>query len=262
MRVQRRAFIQDAINVTIGVTAAATATLWVSGARSRPHLTLVHDPFPPYIGEDLPKGGLASNLCQTILAHAGYDSSIDLVPWQRALELTTLGRYDALVSAWYTDERNRDLAFSEPYTMNTVRLIQRRGSDIPYTGIEDVDNRVVGVVLGYHIAPALADRPDVILQTVNDLDTALRMLMADRIDFVFAEERVAAHTARGIYGGILGDLKFLRPVLSANGMRLAVSRVRPDHADIVAAFNASHASLRKEGIIRQIHTEHGFTLTG
>ncbi len=108
-------------NTTAGEPLRVTASVW-----------------PPYVDGALPDQGLAMSLVTTALHRAGYESVATLEPWPYALEATITGDYDVLASVWHTDERARDLTFSQPFISNHLKLIKRRDRDIAVRDVSDL----------------------------------------------------------------------------------------------------------------------------
>ena len=75
---------------------------------------------PPYADRKLPEKGLALELVSHIMKRAGYETDISIEIWSRALEGVRIGLYDALATAWYSEERSRDFLFSEPYLESKI----------------------------------------------------------------------------------------------------------------------------------------------
>ena len=243
--------------------AAAGAAAGAVGARSfpaaaGPTLKLVHDPYPPYVDDSLPRGGLATDIATTVLERAGFAAEVALVPWARALQGAGDGVYDAMLSAWYTPERDRLLAFSESYAVNRVRFVAARGREPKNAGPEHLAGLRIGVVRGYAYEPAFMARTDLVREEVRDLVHALQMVAAGRLDLALEEERVARHTIAVRAPELTEKLVFLDPPLSENGMRLAVSRRRPDHAEIVSRFNGTLVLAQADGTLAEIYRRHGF----
>jgi polar amino acid transport system substrate-binding protein len=87
---------------------------------------LMANTSPPYTDERLPGRGLAIELVEHIFSRTDYTPDIAIDSWSRALEGVSIGVYDALASAWYTEERSKAFLFSEPYLDSDLILLKAR----------------------------------------------------------------------------------------------------------------------------------------
>ena len=110
----------------------------MAAAETEPtEVRLLANTSPPYADRKLPEQGLALELVSHILTRAGYDPDISIEIWSRAMEGVRIGLYDALATAWYSEERDQDFLFSEPYLESQLILVKLRSSPFPlniYTG--------------------------------------------------------------------------------------------------------------------------------
>lgn len=70
--------------------------------------------WAPYVGSDLPGNGLASRILNEALALNGDKAELVFLPWQRALNETREGRFDALMPAYLSPDRRQDFYTSMP----------------------------------------------------------------------------------------------------------------------------------------------------
>ena len=123
-------------------------------------LRLVADPWPPFTDQRLPGNGLASDLVEQALERAGYRTHYAEVPWERAVLGLKRGDYDVLINAWYSVERTRFGHFSQPYLINRIRFLQRKGGDIRFQRLADLYPHSIAVVRGYAYSKAFDNDPD------------------------------------------------------------------------------------------------------
>ena len=72
------------------------------------------------------------------LKRAGYTTSYAEVPWERAVRGLKRGDYDVLINAWYSLERTEYGYYSQPYLVNRIRFLQRKGSRIRFETLADL----------------------------------------------------------------------------------------------------------------------------
>jgi len=220
-------------------------------------LRLVADPWPPFNDQTLLNNGLASDLVVTALGRAGYASTYAQVPWPRAVRGLQQDIYDVLINAWYTDERKVYGHYSEPYLVNRIRFLQRKGADIHFAQLSDLYPYSIAVVRDYAYSPAFGQDARLNKVEVVSFELAARMLHARRVQLTLEDELVARYQLSRSLAGIRQQLEFLPQPLSENGLHILISRKHPQHRQIADAFNRAIEAMRADGSYAQIFQRHG-----
>jgi polar amino acid transport system substrate-binding protein len=218
-----------------------------AAGRASRKLALATTEYPPYYGRSLPNGGPVTELSVLALRHSGYDAEVQFLPWARALQAGKDGSVDALVGVWHAPERDKDFLFSEPVISNRILLCRKQGrTPTHFTGFEALRPYTVGVVRGYADPPGLA-AAGIKVEAVGDDLQNLRKLLADRIDLVLIDGRVADHLIRLHMPEARPAIHCIEPPVQQHPQHLATSRRAADAAEIVAAFNRGLHWLRESG---------------
>ncbi|MEX0584449.1 MAG: transporter substrate-binding domain-containing protein, partial [Natronospirillum sp.] len=128
---------------------ALISTLMLSTYVNAETVTVVADPWPPFIDEEHPEGGVGIQIIREALGRNGYDIEVTIMPWARAEAGVRAGTFDVLPGTWYTEERAEDLLFSDHYMVNEVKFIKRVTDDFQYSGLDSVTGKTVAVILDY-----------------------------------------------------------------------------------------------------------------
>ncbi|PJI48326.1 MAG: amino acid ABC transporter substrate-binding protein [Pseudomonas sp.] len=220
-------------------------------------LRIAADRWPPYADRQLPGNGVAVHLVQAALKRAGYASEYIEVPWPRVLHGVANGEYDLVADAWYAPERSAFAEYSEPYLVNRVRMIKRRGSPITFDKLADLYPYRIAMVRGYAYSNAFNNDPKLQRVPVIGFVNAALMLQAGRVDLTLEDEITARVHFNGDLAGLKGQLEFLPVPLTENGLHILVGRHNPHHAEIVAAFNTAIREMREDGSYDALMREHG-----
>ncbi len=223
-------------------------------------LRLVANFWPPYTDQRILNGGLASDLVQSALRRAGYTTVQSEVPWARVLRGLRIGRYDVAVSAWYSAERSEFADFSQPYLINQLRLVQRRGRGIRFEQLADLYKYRIAVARGYAYSPAFDSDSRLNKFVVLDFTAGARMVQAQRLDLAVEDELVARYLFKGELASISGDLEFLPRPLSESGLHILVSHQHPEHRQIAEAFDQAITEMRRDGSYARIFQRHGYPM--
>ena len=208
-------------------------------------LRLTASAWPPYVDPTTRASGFAIALVTTALKRAGYEFVLTVEPWPTALEATVAGKYDVVGALWFREERGESLAFSEPYIDCEIALIKLATSDFRFSGRDSLVGLKVGVVDDYAYSREAADRSGIDVVSGGTVAENVARLRTGEVDLVVADRRVALfhinEGARAKMFDVLPD-----PLLR-RGLRIAVPKSRPDHEEIIAAFDTAIAELRADG---------------
>lgn len=222
-------------------------------------LSIVAKEEPPYFGNKLPEQGLSAEIITTVLDRAGYKSSLAFETWPRAYEGALIGVYDAVGSIWLTEERAKDFAFSEPYLFHEIKFIKKKSSKgIKFGSLEDLDGLVIGTIKGYAYGDPFLQSRTFIRLPQNHLLQNLHMLTQDKIDLTLGDVRKIQFEANKYMKGSIKDLTFLPKPLIRRGTHIAVSKINPEHKEIISRFNKALAEMKEDGSYDQIIKKHGY----
>lgn len=208
-------------------------------------LRLTASAWPPYVDPTTRASGFAIALVSTALERAGYELAFTAEPWPKALEATVAGKYDVVGALWFQEERGESLAFSEPYIDCEIALIKLTTSDFRFTGRDSLVGRKVGVVDDYAYSREAVDRTGIEIVSGGTVTDNVARLADGEIDLVVADRRVALfHINEGARAKMFDVLP---DALMRRGLRIAVPKSRPDHEEIIAAFDTAVAEMRADG---------------
>lgn len=220
-------------------------------------LRLVADPWPPFNDRRLPGNGLASELVEQALQRAGYRTSYVEVPWQRAVLGLKRGDYDVLINAWYSPERAEFGHYSQPYLVNRIRFLQRKGAGIRFDSLADLYPHSIAVVRGYAYSAEFDGDERLRKVGVGGFATAARMLHAGRVQLTLEDELVARYHLGRELRAMRDELEFLPLPLSENGLHILVRRSHPEHREIATRFDRAIQAMREDGSYAATFRRHG-----
>ncbi|KPK37180.1 MAG: hypothetical protein AMJ69_12310 [Gammaproteobacteria bacterium SG8_47] len=249
--------IRHLIVAAISLLAVATATSSL-GAQTQPKaaLNITGSTWPPYIDKSRPNFGVAADIVATAFKRAGYELNGKFESWPRTLEGTSIGVYDVIAAAWYTEERAKTLAFSEPYMFNDILLVKRKDDDIKFNGFADLRGLVIGVVDGYAYDEAFDQAPNLLRVPANHVIQNLLMLTQGKVDLTIGDKWAIRHELAQYLPTAAAQLEFLPKPVARRGLHIAVSRANPQHEKIVADFNKALAAMKADGSWQAIIDRH------
>jgi polar amino acid transport system substrate-binding protein len=240
----------------LAVLLAGLALAAAPPARAESVMIAATENYAPYSDAALPGDGFANDLTARIMKQAGYEVSVSIVPWVRALEGTESGAFDILPSAWYTEERGQALLFSMPIALSRLVFVKPAESKFEFQTLKDLAGLKVGIVSGYTYTPDFLASPLFQRQAVADVLANLRRVATRHIDLTLDDELTLRFTLRSRAPELAPLLAMTQGVLSEQGLFVAISKKRPDAAKLLADFNAGLARMRNDGSYRKLLALH------
>lgn len=220
-------------------------------------LSIVAKEEAPYMSRKLPDQGLSAKLVRTALERAGYTANFAFESWPRAYEGAEIGVYDIVGSIWFTEERDKDFAFSSPYLFHEIKFIKRKSDqDIKFESLDDLDGLIIGTLKGYAYQDDFVKSRKFVKLPQNYLLQNLLKLSLGELDLTLGEERKIRYEMNEFMKGSIKDLEILPKALIRRGTHIAVSRNHPDHKKIIAAFDKAMEAMRTDGSYDKIVSEY------
>lgn len=246
------------MNRTIHAVAVALALLWPAGAIAQA-VTLVTGPnYAPFTGEQLPEGGMATELVRAVYKAEGQDTTIVFQPWKRGAEGTVKGEFFATFPYVKSAEREQEYLFSA--SMFDVRqLVYVPGnSPLKFDTTADFKGKTACSPLGSAPPPeikAMIDAGEVKLQSPADMNGCFRILAAGRVDFYIINEYNGRAALKEL--GVTPDQVRIEPKpFAQTSQYLIVGKATPGAAAGIARFNEGLAKVRASGEYDRIVRKH------
>lgn len=207
--------------------------------------------YAPYVDDRLSDGGPVTALVRQAFAKSGQDVTVAVEPWRRGYEGLLAQRFDGTFPYIRTEQRMREVLFSDPITTVRQHLIVALGNERAAMASGWMKGKRVCAAVGYGLPPwmdFLIRQGDVQRVTPTQQRSCLSMIVGGRADFMVEDERIAIarraeQTEREQLATVPG------PAASEATLHLIVARHHPNAQQILEAFNQGLAQLRAEGAI-------------
>jgi polar amino acid transport system substrate-binding protein len=241
----------------LGIVLAITLFPLTGFAADPKPLTIAISNWAPYKDENLPEGGIVTDITKKALIRAGYDVSITVVPWKRALLGTIVGKYDVIPAIWLNPERAEKLNFGDAIITSRMVIVSRGDYNFQFQSLESLRGETVGVAAGWGYPEAFQKADYFIKDEALDLMQSLRKLIFGRIKLAIVEEFASRYTVNAHFKDAVGTLNYSKVALQKNDLHVAFTKNRPDHEEIKNRFNAALASMKEDGSFQKILAFHG-----
>lgn len=215
-------------------------------------LTAGADPWPPYIDQSLPKGGVSVQIADAALRTQGYTVQNKILPWSRALEEVKQARVDLILDAWWSQERSEHFLYSRPYINGPVKFIRRKSEPFTYEDLSSLNGKSLVMVRDYAYGEALMSAKNYTRYQAHNFMQGIQMLVRNRVDLAVENELVARTRIAQESPELLKQLVFVDNPLSDNYVYLIVSYKHPKHQEIIGAFNRGLDIILKNGVYQEI----------
>lgn len=225
-----------------------TACLLLSTvAQAGQPVRLMANTSPPYTDERLPSQGMAMELVEHIFARTDYSPEITIDSWSRALEGVSIGVYDALAAAWYTEERSKRFQFSEPYLESELIILKLRSQPANPRSLQNLAGARLGVRKDYAYGVDFSAIPNLQLVEENHLIQNLLNLLSGKVHFVIGDRRTVVFQLNEYLKDQIHKFQVVDIKLPGRARHVAASLEFKDHAKLIAAFNKALAEVRRDG---------------
>ena len=239
-------------NIFTSAVVLLTALSFTTAYADSKPLKIAGSVWPPYIVDKGAEKGAATALVAEILKRAGYETDISIETWPRTLEGTSAGIYDVIIAAWYTKEREKHFQYTDPYFVNTIQFVKRKGVPIKFRNYQDLKGLVIGVVNGYAYGDEFDQAQGILKLPNNHLIQNLLKLKQGQIDLTLGDKWVVRHELTEYFPTAIKDFEFLGKPVATRPLHAAVSRNHPEHEKIVKAFNKALKSMKEDGTYEKI----------
>jgi ABC-type amino acid transport substrate-binding protein len=232
------------------LVAVATTT---AAAKAAPITLYGNSEQPPkaWLDKDTPRG-FGIDVAVEVLKRAGFDVTISLAPFARAMEQTKQG--GIMTGVFYNAERAKFLDYSEPLFYEDVVAVVAKGKEFPLEKASDLAGKKVGV------QPALfygddfaAASGQLALENDTSPSARLKKLAAGRIDVAMLNPGRAAFISSAAEAGLSEDgFTVLPKPLARLSNHLVVGKGVAGGADILARVNKVIAEATADGTIGKI----------
>ncbi|WP_415401739.1 substrate-binding periplasmic protein [Tateyamaria sp. SN3-11] len=239
------------------ILAALAAVCLSASASSAQNLSLAATEWPPFYGSELPDNGFMTEIVIEAFDRAGYGSDVAFLPWKRAFEGTRDGKYDALFTMWYREEREEFFLFSDPLPSNELVLLVRAGEGGTFEGYDKLQGKTIGVVRGYAAPPGFEEAKLKVSEARDDEEN-LRKLLRGRIDMALTDRIVAQHIINTKMESDAENFGWMEPPVHVDVQYMVVPKAIDNSEELMRSFNTSLTAMTEDGTLKEIMGKHGF----
>ena len=226
-------------------------------------LSIVADEWYPMNGTpNAKKPGYMIELAETIFSAHNIDVTYTLMPWERAVKETRLGKHNCVVGAYKVD--TPDFVFpKQHWGIDSPQFFVKEGETWQYTGeISSLKNRKLGLISGYSYS--------------DKIDQYAASQKGSRIQFARGDNALAKNINKLIYGRIdtliesinvfhakINSMQVTQPFIAAGNatppveMYIACSPNLPSSKKYMDIVDTETIKLKRNGQLKTILDRYG-----
>jgi len=245
------------LNMTCRIIVPVLVLLCWHSTISAESFKLVTGEFAPFTGQDLPDGGLTSEIIKRAFETMEHTTRIEFRPWKRGYQSTLKHEYFGTFPYVKTKERSEQFFYSNPIYTARVLWFARDDLDIPYTKDEDVKGLRACNPLGYSTKSIqkFIDQKLVHLITPKGDKECFKLIKMGRAHLYAVNEVTGWQVIQELYGTKAG-FRTLGKSLQENTYHLMVARNYPYATKWLEQFNEGLANLQKQDVLKSIIIRH------
>jgi len=227
---------------------------------SEKQITAVTEPWPPYMGPRLKDNGFLPEILVEAFDRSGYTVTVEFRPWARALSDVKKGDKDILCGAYYTQEREEFLAYSQPIGEVQDALFMKEGRNITYQQLTDLKPYKIGVVRGASHGKAFDAADFLNKEEVTHNGQNIRKLLVDKIDVMAGPRDVINFIIKRDYPQFIDKIVVVNPPLSTNKLYFGFSKKVAGYQELLKAFSKGLELIKKDGTHDYLAKKHGIKI--
>lgn len=226
-------------------------------------LLLVTGEFPPWTTETQELQGVFTEVVREAFAAENIEFDLKFLPWKRAQWFIQKGDAFAAFPYAKTPERHLEYRFSEPVMISVGRFFYNPAyiSDPPdFKQLNDLKSyRIVGVY-GYWYRKKFKEA-GLNVDYVNTEIQQLLLISSGRFDLAPLDQVMANVLIKQHFPNNETLFEALPMSLNTSSLHLMVSQKYPESPKLLQQFNQGLATIRNNGIYRQILRRNGVELS-
>jgi polar amino acid transport system substrate-binding protein len=217
--------------------------------------------WPPYFSDHFKDQGYLSDMTKQAFANVGLTAKVHFVPWMRAMKLAKLGQFDAVLGAYWNEERAKDYLYSDILVHADVGFIilKENQQKLIYTGqIESIEPYVIGVMKGHIYSDAFDQAVRLKKRGANDKVNLISWLFTKDVDMIAGGQQVLMQVAKENFPARVSELVPIKPSLNRHAIYVIFAKQQPQSPLLLEQFNKGLKQLKTSGHWNSLAKKHGF----
>jgi polar amino acid transport system substrate-binding protein len=220
-------------------------------------ITAVADPWPPFVDPSKKSEGLSLEIIRAAYDVEGYKVEYKNIPWARAVQEVTDGKYDILPDVWYTKDRISVFEYGEKYADNELKFIKKKGDHFEFEGLKSLKGKTIGIVKGYAYSKEFLNSNDYEKVETTTIMQNIKKVISNRVDLTLEDKIVASALIMAEDPSYLEQIEFTNSSLESKTLHIAAGKKNPRSKKIIDAYNKGLKIIKENGKYKEILKKYG-----
>ena len=212
--------------------------------------------WAPYTGENLNNGGFLTEICKEAFERVGYKTEFVFVPWKRAVKMTKIGVYHALLGASYSKKREKYFSYPKYHWKADVHFFVRKGDSIKYKKIEDLCHLRLGVFSGSFYIKRFESYKCFKIETVPTTQQNIKKLVLGRLDIIIDSKESVLFYLNKELRNFIKHVEPLYPPLETDKLYIVISKKIKKFKKVRDDFDKGIMLLKNDGSYNRVLKKH------
>jgi polar amino acid transport system substrate-binding protein len=223
----------------------------ILGKSQESTLILASDVWPPFTNVEGEKR-ITLDIVGTALERLSIENKIVIEDFQDVITGIESGQYSGSSALWYSEERAKEMIFSEPYLYNQLILVGRKGSDVSAISFDDLAEVKIGVVENYAYGEDLTKNSKIVIVKGLSDQKNLEALLAKKVDYILVDALLIQYLLKYQVNDVSEFLEIGNNPLSIKALHFALNKNIENSAQIIASFNVEISEMLTDGSYHEI----------
>ncbi len=237
---------------------AAVAVPLSSADAAEDFVLMTGNEYPPFADQDLPEGGMATDIVRTAFKRMGFAPDIVFRPWKRGMVEALNGDYLATFPWAHSDEREKGFHFTQQLYSFHQYFFTNATSEISGSTAEDLQGARLCLPIGYTTATLEDWMSEGVITLVRPptMPACFQMLASDRADVIRVNDLIGWSTVDSLFDD-RSDFRVVDggPVRTSTQFAM-FSRKHPLTPEIMPKFEVELEKMKSDGTLFAIMENH------
>ncbi|MCX4029894.1 transporter substrate-binding domain-containing protein [Endozoicomonas sp. SM1973] len=205
--------------------------------------------WPPFYSPTVENDGILTYIVKETLKPLGHSLTVDFLPWARALALTKVGKYHALLGCWHTKAREDYYYFTKKMLDAGPHFIKKQSEKLLVRTPSDLENLKVGVIRNFALSDTLINsikEKKTFLVEVDSIEQLFELIEYKRVDLILENPLVLKYQYRQKFPKLKYALSSAGPDFKNGYIYVCWSKKMPGIKKIVDDYDKSFEQVFKD----------------
>lgn len=214
-------------------------------------LTLLSDIWPPFTNVEGEKR-ISMDIVDMALNRDSVNVNFEIDDNSDIIEGIKKGKFDGSAALWYSEEREKELLFSDAYLHNQLILVGRKGSDVSAETFSDLEDVKIGLVENYYYGEDICNSTKVEIIKGKSDQKNLTQLLSKNLDYILVDALLIQYLINYQTNDVNDFLEIGETPLVVKSLHFAINKNIDGAEVIIENFNSEIKKMIVDGSYHEI----------